>query len=236
MAGWVSEDEPVLATATGIARELGDPIRLTVLQLLAHEGPHGMSQLAEILDITPARLGNHLGKLRDAGLVASEHAGRHVTYRLKDHAVTPLLDALAHYAGGKLPTPGAAPTPQRLCYDHAAGGLGVALLDHLLNRAALTSDSETDDLVFGPNAGPVLKPFAIIPDAFAPGRRKIAARCLDRSLRRPHIAGALGSALLEQLRSAHFVDVDQPTRCLRINPGRAKQLHDLLPELNAPDR
>lgn len=231
MSGWVSGDEPVLNAATAVSRELSDPIRLTVLQLLAYEGPHGMSQLAEILHITPARLGNHLGKLKDARLVSSEHAGRHVTYRLEDQTVIPLLDALATYAGGRFPTLSAAAPPNRLCYDHAAGPLGVALLDHLTDRAALQPVPGSDELSFGPNAATVLDAFGITPAELNPGRRKLATRCLDRSVRRPHLGGALGSALLTQLRRADLVDLDNEQRTLGVNLDRAHQLHKLIPQL-----
>jgi DNA-binding transcriptional ArsR family regulator len=52
-------------------------VRLTALQLLAAEGPHTMSQLAKALGVSASRLGNHLARLRAAGLVTVEHTGRH---------------------------------------------------------------------------------------------------------------------------------------------------------------
>lgn len=230
MAAWISSEGSVLADAVAVAREMSDPIRLTVLQLLAHEGPHGMSQLAEILDITPARLGNHLTKLRTAGLVDSEHQGRHVTYRIHDRSITGLLDALATYAGGTLPLPSAPAQPERLCYDHAAGHLGVALLDHLLDQKALRRvDDNSDELQLGPAAPKVLESIGIDADALKPGRRKIATNCLDRSLRRPHLGGSLGHTLLVRLQEQGLVDTDPSTRTLTINRRRRQELATLLP-------
>jgi DNA-binding transcriptional ArsR family regulator len=232
MASWISGDEPVLAAAVSVARELADPIRLTVLQLLAHEGPHGMSQLAEILDITPARLGNHLTKLRSAGLVDTEHVGRHVTYRLRDKALAPLLDALAEYAGGDLPLPTSSGQPERLCYDHAAGRLGVALLEHLTSANALErSDDGTDELQLGPNAPDVLHRLGVEIEQLDPGRRKIATNCLDRSLRRPHLGGALGHVMLAQFTHQQLVDTDPDARTLTINPKQERRLTRLIPQL-----
>jgi DNA-binding transcriptional ArsR family regulator len=232
MASWISNDEPVLATAVSVARELADPIRLTVLQLLAHEGPHGMSQLAEILDITPARLGNHLTKLRNAGLVDTEHSGRHVTYRLRDKSLAPLLDALAEYAGGDLPLPTSPSQPERLCYDHAAGRLGVAVLEHLTTaNALLRCDDGTDELQLGPDAPAVLHRLGVELEQLDVGRRKIATNCLDRSLRRPHLGGALGHAVLAHLAQRQLVDADLGTRTLRINPKQERRLTKLIPEL-----
>ncbi|WP_191248133.1 ArsR/SmtB family transcription factor [Amycolatopsis deserti] len=229
--GWTSAEQPVVATVTGLARELADPIRLTVLQLLAHEGPHGMTQLADILGVTPARLGNHLAKLRQAGLVVTSQTGRHVTYRLADPAITAVLDALADYAGGSLPVPGPAAPPERLCYDHAAGRLGVAVLDHLLAVDALRRRADTDELELGPRAAEVLDRLAIDAAELAGSRRKTATSCLDRTLRRPHLGGALGHAILTRLRAENLVEIDQDGRTLTLRSGAPARLAELLPGL-----
>lgn len=227
--GWTSADEPVLAGATRLARELADPIRLTVLQLLAHEGPHGMTQLADILNVTPARLGNHLAKLRAAGLIDSEPAGRHVTYRLTEPRLATVLDALANYAGGTLPIPTATDQPERLCYDHAAGRLGVALLDQLLAEHALRPrGTDSDQLDLGLAGPDVLARFHLDPADFTGGRRKLATRCLDRTLRRPHLGGALGAAILSQLRAHGLVQTANDGRTLTIPPDSAEQLRYLI--------
>ncbi|GAB2966302.1 metalloregulator ArsR/SmtB family transcription factor [Amycolatopsis acidiphila] len=232
--GWTSAEQPVVATVTGLARELADPIRLTVLQLLAHEGPHGMTQLADILGVSPARLGNHLAKLRTAGLVVGEQSGRHVTYRLKDPAVTAVLDVLADYAGGALPLPSATAAPERLCYDHAAGRLGVALLDQLLaDRALRRPAGGGDALELGPAAGKVLPRFGIDVGALAATRRKVATSCVDRTLRRPHLGGALGHEILTWFRAEDLVAVavDDDGRTLTLRPGGTARLAELIPRL-----
>lgn len=237
MASWIGSEGSVLTDAVAVAREMSDPIRLTVLQLLAHEGPHGMSQLAEILDITTARLGNHLTKLRTAGLVDAEHVGRHVTYRIHDRSITSLLDALATYAGGTLPRPSTPQQPERLCYDHAAGHLGVALLEHLLDHDALRrANDSSDELALGPAATPVLQTFGIDAEALQPGRRKIATSCLDRSLRRAHLGGSLGHTLLAQLQERGLIDTDPSTRTLTINWRRHNELATLIPGLTTRAR
>src|SRR4051812_22205321 len=151
MASWVSSDEPVLHTAVRTARELADPIRLTVLQLLAHEGPHGGLQLADVLKVAQPRLANHLKRLHDAGLISIERQGRHAVYRISDDRLPALLDALAEFAGGPLPTPEPIVPAFRTCYDHAAGPWAVAVLAELRSGGALVPD-DGDRLAYGPNA------------------------------------------------------------------------------------
>src|ERR671929_866326 len=101
MAGWLDPEDPVLASVTSLARELADPIRLTVLQVLAAEGPHTMSQLADAIGVSAPRLGNHLARLRAAGLVTVEHSGRHATYRVADAGIGDVLAALSRFASGE---------------------------------------------------------------------------------------------------------------------------------------
>jgi DNA-binding transcriptional ArsR family regulator len=208
MAAWTSADEPVLATATGVARELADPIRLTVLQLLASEGTYGMTQLAEALDLPSARLGNHLSRLRAAGLITVEHHGRHATYGIANPEIGRLLDALARYAGGTLPVPRPSQRAARMCYDHAAGPLGVGLFDELVARDALRRpNNDTDELELGPAATEVLADFGVDVTVLATRRRKVATQCLDRTLRVPHLGGALGAILLDSLVDAGYVRI-----------------------------
>src|SRR3954468_3458838 len=98
MTGWVDPQAPVVASVTSLAGKLADPVRLTALQLLAAEGPHTMSQLAQALGVSAPRLGNHLARLREQGLVTVEHTGRHAVYRVAAPGLGDVLAALSRYA------------------------------------------------------------------------------------------------------------------------------------------
>jgi hypothetical protein len=53
-------------------------------------------------------------------------------------------------------------------------------------------------------------------------RRPVARACLDWSERRPHLAGALGAALLARLECAHGIERLETSRVVRLRPpGRA---------------
>src|SRR3954467_15270479 len=197
----IEPGNPVQGAIVGLTRELSDPVRLTALQLLAAEGPHTMVQLADALGVTAPRLGNHLTRLRAAGLVEVEHTGRHAVYRLARPELIDVLTALARWAGHALPTghPATAADIAHTCYDHAAGRLGVALLAHLVDRGALTApDGTAEELRLGPD-GAALADLGINPAGPDPGRRKLATACLDRTHRLPHLGGALGAQILDSL-------------------------------------
>ena len=59
-------------------RALGDDTRLRVLQLLATEGEHTVTELAERLHLSQPLLSWHLRRLRRAGVVKTVRVGREV--------------------------------------------------------------------------------------------------------------------------------------------------------------
>ena len=71
-------------------RGFGDPSRLEILDVLRH-GPLTVSEIVETTGLSQPNVSNHLGCLRDCGLVVAEQAGRYVTYHLSDDRVGELL-------------------------------------------------------------------------------------------------------------------------------------------------
>lgn len=59
-----------------IAKALGDPIRLTLVDVLKkHAGKVCVCELVPLFDVSQSTLSHHLKKLRDAGIVDSERQG-----------------------------------------------------------------------------------------------------------------------------------------------------------------
>ena len=67
-------------------RGFADPSRLSVLMAL-RAGPLTVSEIVEATGLSQSNASNHLGCLRDCGLVVAEQAGRFVTYHLSDDRV-----------------------------------------------------------------------------------------------------------------------------------------------------
>jgi DNA-binding transcriptional ArsR family regulator len=221
-------DDDVLASATALARELADPVRLLALQVLASEGPRTASALADELRVTAPRLGNHLARLRDAGLVAAEHSGRHAVYRLADARAGDVVGALFRYAGGVARPPGPAEVA-RTCYDHVAGQLGVRIFAQLVERGALRPpDGRTGELTLGPDPA-ALRELGVEPEAGAGSRRKAAVACLDRTYRLPHLGGRLGGELLAALLRDGAVTTGPGTRTLTVTRAGRRRLAAFLP-------
>ena len=74
-----------------VARALGDPVRLQLIDLLRkHAGKVCVCELVPLFDISQPTLSHHLKKLRDAGLVDSERHGLWAYYYVIPQAVAEL--------------------------------------------------------------------------------------------------------------------------------------------------
>ena len=71
-------------------RGFSDPSRLSILEAL-RDGPCTVGEVVEATGLSQSNVSNHLGCLRDCGLVLSEQQGRYVSYRLSDERVGHLL-------------------------------------------------------------------------------------------------------------------------------------------------
>lgn len=71
-------------------RGFGDPSRLTILAAL-REGPLTVTEIVDKTGLSQSNASNHLGCLRECGLVTAEQQGRYVTYHLSDDRVGELL-------------------------------------------------------------------------------------------------------------------------------------------------
>jgi ArsR family transcriptional regulator len=85
---------PGLSGISAIARAVGDPTRVAILERLAR-GERCVCDLTEELSAAQSRLSFHLKILKDAGLVSSRPAGRMTYYALRRRATSTLAAFLA---------------------------------------------------------------------------------------------------------------------------------------------
>jgi len=79
-----------------IAKALGDPVRLTLVDVLRkHAGEVCVCELLPLFDLSQPTLSHHLKKLRDAGILDSQRRGLWVYYYVEPEA----LDELAAWLG-----------------------------------------------------------------------------------------------------------------------------------------
>ena len=192
-------DGPSIAS---IAALIGDPARANILTALMDGRALTVSELAEAAGVSLPTASGHVSKLADAGLLVAEKQGRHRYLRLSGSDVARLLEqlmSLAQRAGASPVRTGpndAALRQARICYDHLAGEAGVALFGALAAKGLIT-DGETVTLTAAGRSW--FEHFGIPVATLEKARRPVGLHCLDWSERRHHLAGALGSAMLDEL-------------------------------------
>lgn len=198
---------PLAATAALMA----DPARARMLAALMGGQAMTAGELARVAGIAAPTASGHLARLADGGLVAVHAQGRHRYFRLASEEVAAAIEALGglaariapagawnHGAPGGAWKHGAPPRPwkhgeaarqARLCWNHLAGVLGVALHRRLTEQRWLLP--APGGWQASPEGHARLAATGIDLDR-AGTARHFACDCMDWSERRPHLAGGLG--------------------------------------------
>lgn len=221
-----------MVTVTALARTaalVGDPARAGMLAVLMDGRALTAAELARAANVTPQTASGHLAQLTEAGLLAVARQGRHRYHRLASPEVARMLEGVMAVAAGppaeavrppSLRGPrDAALREARTCYDHLAGRLAVAMADALVARGAV--ELGTDGGAVTPAGEAFLGGLGIdLAAAQIPSRRRVFCRpCLDWSERRPHIAGALGAALLATCLDRDWLRRIEGGRAVAVTPG-----------------
>lgn len=208
-----------------VAALIGDPGRARVLRALGDGRALPATVLAHEAGVAASTASEHLARLVAGGLLRVEARGRHRCYRLAGPSVGAALEALSLVApaepvrslrGGNR---AAAVRYARSCYDHLAGRLGVALMDALLRDGALAGDADGYELT---ERGSLL--VADLGVALPAGRRRLVRHCVDWSEQRPHLAGALGAAVLARLLELGWLERAPRGRALLVTERGAREL------------
>lgn len=190
----------------GIAALIGDHARAEILTALMAGQALTATELAGLAGVTKQTISTHLAKLLGAQLLAVESQGRHRYFRIAHRDVAQLLESLmgVAYRVGAVRVRSSPREPAlrkaRVCYDHLAGELGVLAFDSLVERRFLRA--QRDGLELTRRGRQFCVGIGIDIAALARHRRPLCRACLDWSVRRHHLAGGLGAAVLN--RCLHF--------------------------------
>jgi DNA-binding transcriptional ArsR family regulator len=218
------KDGPAIAP---VAALIGDPARANMLGALIGGRALTARELAEEAGVTPQTASSHLSRLERGGLLVAVKQGRHRYFRLAGADIAAMLESIMGVAlrtGHTRLRPGPrdpAIRHARICYDHLAGEMGVALYDGLMHRGIIA----TRDGVPGVTrrGGAFLAGFGIDVAVLAAARRPLCKGCLDWSMRREHLAGSVGASLLARIVELKWARRDKTSRALLFSPaGEAK--------------
>jgi DNA-binding transcriptional ArsR family regulator len=212
-----------------VARLLASPARSAVVDALMEGRTLTAGELARTAGVGASTVSEHLGELLDGGLVAVIKAGRHRYYRLSSAEIADALEAFSRICPAtpvrslRQSTADRSLRQARLCYDHVAGALGVALLDQMRGAGWLVSGAGPDFEVTGTGAD-ALAGLGIDTERCRQARRHFARSCLDWSERRPHLAGALGAAITRALLDMDWLRKARSGRGVRLTSAGERGL------------
>lgn len=221
-----------------VAALIGDNARAEVLSALMAGRALTATELANTAGVTKQTISFHLGKLLDAGLITVDQQGRHRYFRLAGPEIANLLESLMGLAfrsvGSRLFTGPREPALRkaRVCYDHLAGELGVLVYEQMLRTNIL--QQHPGGLQLTEHGRVWFNQFGIDTDALASSKRSFCRACLDWSERRHHLAGALGSALLNRIQELGWAKREKDSRVIVFSVRGEKLLWAMLAAQSTP--
>ncbi len=206
-----------------IAALIGDHARAEILTALMAGEALTATELAGVANLTKQTTSSHLAQLLDARLIVVESQGRHRYFRLADRDVAHLLESLmgVAYRTGALRARSSPREPAlrkaRVCYDHLAGELGVLAFDSLEQHRYVRR--EAGELLLTRVGKQFFGDTGINVDHLVVQRRRLSHACLDWSVRRHHLAGAVGAALLNQCYELGWAQRARNSRVVSFSPA-----------------
>jgi hypothetical protein len=204
-----------------------------MLDVLMDGRHHPASELASLAGIGRSTASAHLGRLAAGGLVLVEPSGRQRRYRLAGPTVARALEELGRLAGApssvaslRASTAREQLRAARMCYDHLAGRLGVAVMKALVRRGHLVCREGVYTLLSGPGAS--LARIGVNLDLLRRGRRPLVLACPDWTEGQPHLAGALGAAICTAFVDSGWVRRMEGLRAVQLTDAGRSALRDRL--------
>lgn len=210
-----------------IAALMGDNTRALMLNALLSGKALTATELATCADVSPQTASTHLAKLLGGNLIQVRKQGRHKYFQLTGHQVAEVLEQLLNlgtYLDNKELITGpddARLRRSRVCYDHLAGEIGVILYDALIQKNWLIEDNLSLQLT--PTGKHAFSTFGFELDKVNQSKRPLCRTCLDWSERRSHLAGKLGSWILEDCLAKKWAQRDLDSRCITFSSSGEKQ-------------
>lgn len=215
-----------------VAALLGDPARANMLTALMGGKALTATELAQEAGVTPQTASSHLAKLEAGQIVIPRKQGRHRYFTLSGPDIVEALEVMMGIANrvghNRVRTGPKDPELRhaRVCYDHLAGDMGVALFDGLSKRKLIKTDLNgvalTDAGVDFANG------FGIDLAALRQNRRPLCRECLDWSARQSHLAGSFGAALLDRFYDLGWARRMTESRIVRFSAEGEQKFRELV--------
>lgn len=215
-----------------VAALLGDSARANMLTALMSGRALTAAELAQEAGVTPQTASSHLAKLEAGQIVLPRKQGRHRYFTLSGPDIVEALEVLMGIANrvghNRVRTGPKDPELRkaRVCYDHLAGDMGVALFNGLSDRKLIESD--LNGVALTPAGIAFAEEFGIDLDTLRAKRRPLCRECLDWSARQSHLAGSFGAALLDRFYDLGWAKRVADSRIVRFSTVGEKSFRALV--------
>lgn len=190
---------------------LGDLARAAMLEALSDGRALTAKELAFRARVSPQTASLHLRKLLEGNLLTVLQQGRHRYFRLSSPLIGQMLEAIGLVAAVHAPPRHRARGPAdaslgeaRMCYDHLAGRLAVAIAEALVGRELLALQADGGEVT--PAGLRFFGELGINLDQGRSRRRAFCRPCLDWTERRFHIGGSVGAAIANYCFDQRWMD------------------------------
>ncbi|CAA9201595.1 hypothetical protein FLA105534_03678 [Flavobacterium bizetiae] len=206
---------------------IGDATRAAIMWTLLDGRAFTATELSVAVNTSPQNMSMHLGKLLEANLLTVEKQGRHKYYRFSSKEVAYVVEAMANLIpkpeiSSKKKTENYLPIKYcRTCYDHLAGKIGVALADSLINQKIIIEKNNIFEI--SPEGEKWFSDFGINLEEAQKQKRIFLKPCLDWSERRNHIAGSVGTLLLNKMLEQDWIRRTKDSRAIIITGKGEKE-------------
>ncbi|MBN8195312.1 ArsR/SmtB family transcription factor [Thalassospira povalilytica] len=215
-----------------VAALLGDPARANMLTALMGGRALTAAELAQEAGVTPQTASSHLAKLEAGQIVVPRKQGRHRYFTLSGPDIVEALEVLMGIANrvghNRVRTGPKDPELRkaRVCYDHLAGDMGVALFDGLIKGKLI--ENTVNGVVLTDAGVAFADKFGIDLEALRRKRRPLCRECLDWSARQSHLAGSFGAAMLDRFYELGWAKRVAESRIVRFERDGERQFRDLV--------
>jgi len=215
-----------------VAALLGDPARANMLTALMGGKALTATELAQEAGVTPQTASSHLAKLEAGQIVIPRKQGRHRYFTLSGPDIVEALEVMMGIANrvghNRVRTGPKDPELRRarVCYDHLAGDMGVALFDGLSKRKLIKTD--LNGVVLTDAGVDFANGFGIDLAALRQNRRPLCRECLDWSARQSHLAGSFGAALLDRFYDLGWARRMNESRIVRFSAEGEQKFRELV--------
>jgi DNA-binding transcriptional ArsR family regulator len=220
------------ANLSAVASLIADQHRSEMLLVLLGGEPLSGTALAEAAGISRALASAHLKKLVAGGLVRVQANGRQRMYTIASRLVADALEAMLLLSPpSEIRSLRQASRSKnlrwaRMCYDHLAGVVGVAVTEALADGNLIAARDGTFTLADGGPDG--FAALGLDVAELSTRRRPLLRECMDWTEHRHHLAGSLGAALTAELLRRDWLRGQEVSRVVTVTPAGKAGLRDWL--------